>query len=150
VDVTIREARDSDAEAIALLLGELGYETDAAAVPPRLERMRAEAGQWTLVAEVGGGGGSGEPPQVVGMATIIVRHVINNDAPFGRLASVAVADGWRSRGIGAALIARAEEICRDAGCNLIEVTSGAHRERAHEFYRRLGFEERPRRFIKHL
>jgi len=144
VTVAIREARDSDAEAIASLLSELGYPTSADAVPARLAKMRDDGGQWTLLAD------DGEPPRVVGMATIIVRHVINNDAPFGRLASVVVADGWRSRGIGAALLARTEQICRAAGCSAIEVTSADTRPRAHEFYRRLGFEERPRRFIKRL
>jgi GNAT superfamily N-acetyltransferase len=84
------------------------------------------------------------------MATIIVRHVINRDEPFGRLASVVVTQEWRSRGVGAALLARTEEICRATGCSAIEVTSADHRPRAHDFYRRLGFEERPRRFIKQL
>src|SRR4051812_43999360 len=125
----IREATDTDAEAIASLLGELGYPTDSRRVPERLARMRAEAGQTTLVAELEG--------SVVGMATIIVRHVISGDAPFGRLASVAVLDDWRGRGIGSALVARVEEICRAAGCEVMEVTSAMHRERAHDFYRRL-------------
>jgi GNAT superfamily N-acetyltransferase len=141
-DVNIREARDEDAEAISSLLGELGYPTEAASIPARLANMRADGGQWTLIAEAGG--------QPVGMATIIVRHLINRDEPFGRLASVVVAEEWRSRGVGAALMERTEQICRDAGCSAIEVTSAAHRPRAHDFYRRLGFVERPERFIKPL
>jgi GNAT superfamily N-acetyltransferase len=86
----------------------------------------------------------------VGMATIIVRHLISRDEPFGRLASVVVRDGWRSRGIGAALLAKTEEICRARGCSAIEVTSAQTRSRAHEFYERHGYVERPRRFIKQL
>jgi N-acetylglutamate synthase-like GNAT family acetyltransferase len=100
MSVVIREALEADAEAIAGLLGELGYPTTASAVQPRLANMRREGGQSTLVAEVGG--------TVVGMATIIVRHVINRDEPFGRLASVVVSDAWRSRGVGAALVERTE------------------------------------------
>jgi len=142
VDPAIREATAADAEAIAGLLGELGYPAEASAIPDRLERMRAEAGMWTLVAELDG--------TVVGMATVVVRHVMNNDAPFGRLASVVVTESARSRGIGAALVGRSEEICRAAGCFAMEVTSADHRPRAHDFYRRLGYRERPRRFIKDL
>lgn len=138
----IREARDEDAAAIAGLLDELGYPAPGDAIPQRLANMRADGNQWTLVAETDG--------RVIGMATIVVRHVINRDEPFGRLASVVVADEWRSRGVGAALMARTEEICRAAGCSAIEVTSADHRPRAHDFYRRLGFVERPRRFIKQL
>ncbi len=142
MEITIREARDEDAPEIAELLSELGYPTSAQAVPQRLARMRTEGGQTTLIAEADG--------ESVGMATIMVRHMISRDEPFGRLASVVVKDGWRSRGVGAALVARTEEVCRAAGCGAIEVTSAAHRERAHEFYRRLGYEERPHRFVKPL
>lgn len=140
--VKIRAARDEDAVAVADLLTQLGYPADSAVVPARLERMRREAGQHTLVAELDG--------RVVGMATVIVRHVINDDAPFARLASIVVADGHRGHGIGQALVGRAEEIASEAGCTVIEVTSGEHRPRAHRLYRGLGYEERPRRFIKRL
>ena len=37
--LTIRDALARDGEAIAALLGQLGYETDAAAVVPRLELL---------------------------------------------------------------------------------------------------------------
>ena len=142
MDVTIREARDSDAEAIASLLGELGYPTNAADVPRRLEKMRAEGGQWTLVAERDG--------HVLGTATVMIRHMLSRDAPFGRVTTVVVSEAARSQGIGGALIARAEEICRAVGCGALEVTSAAQRTRAHDFYLRLGFEDRPKRFIKQL
>lgn len=138
----IRDAAAEDAGTIAGLLGQLGYPAPAEAVPGRIERMRAEPGQHVLVAEAGG--------RVVGMATVIVRHVINADEPFGRLASVVVADGWRGQGIGGELVAAAERICVDAGCAVIEVTSADDRDRAHDFYRRLGYTERPRRFMKRL
>jgi GNAT superfamily N-acetyltransferase len=148
VSLTIREARDEDAPAISGLLGELGYPTPPDAVPRRLAKLRADGGQWTVVAEeVDDAGGQA---QVVGMATVIVRHMISYEEPFARLSSVVVTEGWRSRGVGAALMARTEEICREQGCSVIEVTSAEHRPRAHDFYRRLGFEERPRRFIKRL
>jgi len=140
--MTIREARDSDATAITSLLGELGYPTDADAVQRRLERMHAEGGQWTLVAERDG--------QVMGTATVMIRHMLSRDAPFGRVTTVVVSEAARSQGIGGALIARAEAICREAGCGAIEVTSAAQRTRAHDFYLRLGFEDRPKRFIKQL
>ncbi len=141
-DVTIREAGDEDGPALAVLLTQLGYPTDAAQVPERMARMRAETGQHILVAEADG--------QVVGTATVIVRHLITRDSPLGRLASVVVLDGWRSQGIGSLLIDEAERICRDAGCGVIEVTSQAQRDRAHEFYRRHGYEEYPQRFLKTL
>jgi GNAT superfamily N-acetyltransferase len=140
--VTIREATMEDVPVLSELLGQLGYPSAPAAVRARLERMLEEPGQHVLVADLDG--------RVVGLATVIVRHVISNDAPFARLASVVVADGYRSRGIGQKLVEAAEDIGRDARCYAIEVTSGDHRSRAHDFYRRLGYEERPRRFMKAL
>ena len=104
--------------------------------------MRTETGQHILVAEADG--------QVVGTATVIVRHLITRESPLGRLASVVVLDGWRSRGVGGLLIDEAERICREAGCGVIEVTSATHRDRAHEFYRRRGYVAKPERFVKPL
>lgn len=138
----IRDAESGDSEAIAELLGQLGYPASADAVLARLARISAEPGQYVLLAQDG--------ERVVGLATVIVRHVIHDDAPFARLAALVVADDRWNEGVGRSLVARAEELARQAGCNAIEVTSGDHRPQAHAFYRRLGFEERPRRFIKRL
>jgi len=140
--LTIRHAAPSDAARIADLLGQLGYPVAAELVPGRLERMLAEPGQSLLVAV--------DDERVVGLATIIVRHVITDDVPFARLASLVVAEDRRGEGVGKALAGAAEEIARAAGCTTIEVTSGDHRPGAHTFYRRLGYEERPRRFLKRL
>ena len=140
--VVVRPAADDDSEAIAGLLAQLGYPARPAQVAGRLARMLAEPGQSVLVATDEG--------RVVGLATVIVRHVLVDDAPFARLAALVVEDGHRGRGVGRALVAAAEEIARAAGCSAIEVTSGDHRPAAHRFYRGLGFEERPRRFLKRL
>jgi GNAT superfamily N-acetyltransferase len=107
-----------------------------------MTNMGAETGQHVLIAEIDG--------RIVGLTTVNIRHVISSDAPFARIASVVVADNVRSLGIGGRLIDAVEEIARDAGCERIEVTSGAHRTRAHAFYQRRGYVEFPRRFIKRL
>jgi GNAT superfamily N-acetyltransferase len=138
----IRQARSADAQGIAALLGELGYPSPVEAIPARLARMLAGPGQSVLVAEDGG--------LVIGLATVIVRHVINDDAPFARLSALVVAGDSRGRGVGSALVTASERIARDAGCSAMEVTSGDHRPDAHAFYRSLGYEERPRRFVKRL
>lgn len=138
---TIRPATPDDSEAIAHLLGELGYPATAAAVPGRLEHLRIE-GQTVLLAELG--------DRIVGLASLFVRHVIVDDAPFARLAALAVASDHRGEGVGTALVAEVEGIARRAGCSQIEVTSGLHRPSAHEFYLALGFAEKPRRFVKTL
>ena len=138
----IRNADRGDAAAIAGLLGQLGYPASADAAASRIARMLREQGQHILVADDEG--------RAVGMATVIVRHVINNDAPFARLASIVVAEDKRGKGIGEALVRRAEIIAREAGCFAIEVTSAEHRAGALRFYERLGYLERRRRYLKSL
>lgn len=140
--LTIRAATEADSADIADLLGQLGYPAGPEAIAGRQARMTAEPDQTVLVAA--------EDERVVGLATVIVRHLITHDAPFARLAALVVAEDRRGRGIGRALAAAAEDIALSAGCSVIEVTSGDHRPGAHAFYRGLGYEERPRRFLKQL
>lgn len=45
-------------------------------------------------------------------------------------------DSARSRGIGAALLAHAEQIARRAGCSAVDLDSGVQRHGAHRFYLR--------------
>ena len=140
--VTVRDATERDSRAIAGLLTELGYPTGPAEIPPRLTRMLAEPGQSVLVAEDDG--------EVIGLATVIVRHLIHRDAPFARLSSLVVTERQRSQGVGRELVEAAAAIAREAGCQVIEVTSSEHRTRAAAFYGRLGFVEKRRRFTKAL
>ena len=140
--IQTRDATDRDAEAIAALLGQLGYPTTPQDVIRRMSRTASELGQRVLVAELDG--------EVVGVASLYVRHLLTLDAPLARLASMVVGEGRRSQGIGERLVLAAEAIAREAGCDRMEVTSNEKRTRAHAFYRRLGYEERPKRFIKPL
>jgi len=137
---TIREARPGDAEAIAKLLGELGYEAGAGEVRRRIAQLR-KAGEPPLVAERGA---------VVACLTWHVTPVLHRPRPVGRLTMMVVAEEARGGGIGASLLAAAEARLRERGCGLVEVTSNMKRLRAHDFYRRLGFERTSYRFVKSL
>lgn len=140
--IQIRNAASGDADAVAKLLVQLGYPSTPADVTARLDRLTSEGGHQVLVAEIDG--------TVVGVVTVFVRHLLSLDAPLGRIAAMVVDDARRSQGIGGKLVEAAEAIARAAGCDRIEVTSAERRTRAHDFYRRLGYEDRPVRFIKRL
>lgn len=67
-----------------------------------------------------------------------------------RLHSVAVLNDWRGRGIGAAMLRRAEAEAKAGGAVSLMLTSSRQREAAHRFYLREGYIERYRAFSKRL
>jgi GNAT superfamily N-acetyltransferase len=138
MNVQVRAARRSDAEPISLLLAELRYPASTEAIARRLERLRTGV----LVAETGG--------RVVGLASFHVIPHIELDHPTARLTSLVVAEDARRHGIGRALVERVEQEARNQGCGRLELTTGDRRTDAHAFYRRLGFADVSRRFVKEL
>ena len=68
------------------------------------------------------------------------------------LLGLAVAKDYRRQGVTTALINRVERWAKDNGVKMIRLNSGSSRKEAHEFYRKLGFdnEKEQIRFIKSL
>jgi len=123
------------------LLGQLGYPADVDTVRSRLVRLIEDEAAFPYVAYENGA--------VVGFAAGYAMPLIQRE-PAGRLAALIVADGSRGMGVGRALVDAVTEEARRRGCERLEVTSAEHRRDAHAFYERLGFEEKPRRYIKTL
>lgn len=139
--VAVREATAADAAALERLIGQLGYEAQAADIVSRL-RSVAEAGHATFVAELDGA--------VVGCLTTSLMPVIHRPAPVGRISMMVVEEGLRGQGIGAALVAAAEARLAAQGCYMMEVTSHMRRTEAHGFYEKLGYERTSVRLAKML
>lgn len=147
----IREARRADLEAIVRLheedsLGDHGdlwspetrpvYEAAFAAI--------AESAENTLyVAEEGG--------RVVGTFQLtFIPNITRQAALRVKVESVKVADAFRSKGIGARMMAFAEDEARRRGARLLELTSNKARQEAHRFYERLGYVKSHEGFKKKL
>ncbi|HEX9965818.1 MAG TPA: GNAT family N-acetyltransferase [Allosphingosinicella sp.] len=138
--LAVRPARPADAEAIAALVTDLGFETGGGDIAGRLAALK-KAGEMPLVAEQGA---------VVGVLSWHVTPVIHRPRPVGRITMMVVAQGERRRGVGRALVDAACERLSAKGCGLVEVTSNVDLSGAHGFYRRLGFERTSYRFAKDL
>jgi GNAT superfamily N-acetyltransferase len=135
----IRDARPEDADALASLLGQLGYPTEAEAVARRMERL---AGDRLVVAEVDG--------RVVGFGQLHVAPAIEYEGDAARLAALVVDEDRRRAGVGRALVDALEAEARARGCVLLYVTTAERREDAHAFYERVGLEYTGRRYAKRL
>jgi N-acetylglutamate synthase-like GNAT family acetyltransferase len=140
--VTIRVAGQRDVNAIAPLLGQLGFPASALELGERLQRLTDHPDAEVLVAELDGG--------VVGVAAYQLIDLLERPDPQCRITALVVDDRYRRRGVAYALLHTIEESASDLGCFRLEVTTRAERADALAFYRAAGFEERPHRLTKPL
>lgn len=136
----VRDATDGDAAAVAGLLGELGYP-----VPPdEMARRLRRPGERVLLAEADG--------RPVALVALTIGPQLSHAAPVARVTVLVVAGTARRLGAGRRLMARAEELAREAGCEDIELTSGIRpeREAAHRFYGAIGYLRTSYRFWRPL
>lgn len=138
----IRSARLSDSEALAVLLGELGYPKTDAFAHGKLKQLSKKKGNRVFVVVDEG--------RVVGFASCHIMPLIHEDNDLCRVTALIVAQDCRRGNIGRRLMRAVEEYARKSGCGRIEITSGQHRHDAHCFYERIGYREVSRRFLKVL
>jgi GNAT superfamily N-acetyltransferase len=124
----VRRARPDDAEAIAALMAQLGYDVAAPAVTARLQRLGERRDVFVAT--------NGE--RVIGWAALAIDEAFVEG--FGAyLEGLVVDEATRNRGIGVALLEAVEDRARERGCATIRVQSNVLRERAHSFYEGNGY-----------
>jgi GNAT superfamily N-acetyltransferase len=130
-ELKIRRAKSSDAARLADLTGQLGYPATAAQIRERLRDIKPTEEHTVFVAE--------SAIEVIGWLHVS-RQVLLESEVRAEVNGLVVADGQRSLGAGARLLATAEEWARKHGCKSMSVRSNVIRERAHKFYERNGYE----------
>ena len=145
--IEVREAREEDWPAVASLLAELGRpdvlgtaaeETARGLFLRYLERPDTAA----LVAVDGG--------RVIGFCDVDFRDRLNFRTQEAWIPDLIVSEDARSRGAGAALLDRAEQLARERHCWSISLESANWRTRAHAFYLREGWTDSAHAFGKVL
>ncbi len=111
-------------------------------MPHRLTRLAEWGRAVAFVAEVDG--------KVVGVATAHTLASIHAERDVAWLTTLVVAQDARHRGVGRALVAAAEGWARTHDCQRLSVTTALHRDDAHAFYDRLGYQHSGRRYTKVL
>lgn len=135
----IRRATVEDAAELARLLSPMGYPLTEADVLAVWKPWEAE-GNFALVVQGDDG--------LLGTITLHRMYVLHRPKAVGRITSLIVDPAARGHGLGRALMQAAENALAAAGCGLVEVTSHARREDAHEFYRHLAYEQTSYRFAR--
>jgi len=135
-----RNAQEDDAEAIAGLLGELGYPATRADARQRLMNAFADPSARVFVAELEG--------SAVGLLAAHVIPYFPDGSRILRITALVVATSHRRRGVGNALLDRALELASSFDCAGVELTAAEHRREAHAFYEQLGFERTSFRFFR--
>jgi GNAT superfamily N-acetyltransferase len=149
--LVFRKAIKADLPAIIALheADEIGGHGDAwtpenrPAYEKAMDALLADPGEHLLVAE--------EQGILIGsmIATILVE-LTGRGRPHVLFRSIQIAATHRNRGIGAAMMAYAEDESRQWGVAVAELTSSHKRKDAHRFYDRLGYAQSHLGFKKKL
>jgi GrpB-like predicted nucleotidyltransferase (UPF0157 family)/ribosomal protein S18 acetylase RimI-like enzyme len=137
----VRPARAADA--VAVLLGDLGYPTDEEVAAAQLGRLLHRDDAGVLVYEEDDGG-------LVGLIAYHVFDLVYRPRPQCRITALSVRADRRRRGIARALLEAVEAIAVQRGCDRVELTTRPDRVDAQNFYAACGFEDRPHRLAKRL
>ncbi|MEO7478428.1 MAG: GNAT family N-acetyltransferase [Lysobacteraceae bacterium] len=138
----VRTVMDGDASGVAELIVALGYPCTTADAVKRLRAIAAEPDQALLVADRDGA--------LCGLLGLDLMYYLPLGARTCRITALVVAPTHQGEGIGRELLQAAETWARQANAARIEVTSAAHREKAHAFYRACGYADGAMRFVKRL
>jgi len=129
--VVIRAMELADAEAVAGLTVQLGYQRTAEEIARWIREAGNSAERAALVACAGA--------SVVGWVEVSIERRLQS-APFALIGGLVVREGIRSRSIGRTLCKAAEDWARERGLETLRVTSRSTRTDAHRFYLRDGYE----------
>ncbi len=138
-EILIREAAESDLEAIERLMGELieamedTEGIDIKLVGENCRNLLNDANSYFLVAEIEGA--------IVGFINFTTRKTILHPARSGLIDELVINKKYRGKGIGKRLVLAAIERCKQLGCCEVEVSTGMENIKAREFYEKCGFEK---------
>jgi GNAT superfamily N-acetyltransferase len=136
MSATVRAARAQDAAALVPLFAQWEHAQPEPVVAERIAAWAAAPDSELLVAESPPGEGA-----VAGLVAVAAQLHLARPGRSARIIGLVVDERARRRGVGAALIAAAEELARGWGCDRLELTSSRRRDAAMAFYAALGFED---------
>jgi ribosomal protein S18 acetylase RimI-like enzyme len=140
----IRPCRNEDFDEVLELLRQLWPDKplDQAALRTVYDRALASDLQRYVCATNG--------ERIIGFGSLTVKNNLWQEGYLGHVDELVVDGEYRDRGIGTQLLEYIVDLAKQKGCRRIELDSAFHRQKAHEFYERHGFENRGFIFSKVL
>jgi len=135
MEVVIRSANDSDAQAAFKLIAELGYaDLSFARFTQTFRSVLENPGMMTLIAEANG--------DVVGLATVSFRPQLRLTANLFSIDEFVIADAVRGQGVGRRFLEHLKGVAKEAGARRLELeTNRARASYRRGFYVKNGFIE---------
>ncbi|MBS1553836.1 MAG: GNAT family N-acetyltransferase [Bacteroidetes bacterium] len=140
--MVIRQASLLDVFYIQKLLGQLGYPDASLEMVSQKIQLHEDEDYHLLVAE--------DQSEVIAFISLHRFEFLHAQGKIGRITAFCVEERYRSKGVGAMLLAAAEKYLTEQGCTKLEVTSNLARERTHQFYLQNGYLIDSKRFVKYV
>jgi GNAT superfamily N-acetyltransferase len=141
IQLGIRPVELRDAPALRNLLEQLGYRDFTIGQTEDRIQLHQAASYAMLAGTVN--------ERVVAFAALHWFHLAHWHGSMGRITAFCVDADFRSQGVGQQLLAASESFLFAKGCLKLEVTSNERRDKAHQFYRKAGYAEDSKRFVKY-
>lgn len=82
-----------------------------------------------------------EAGEILGTVTLnICLQALHGSRPYGVVENIIVHENHRSKNIGQKLLEYVEDYCRSINCHRIMLLSNSKRERAHQFFEKVGYD----------
>nr|WP_276903658.1 GNAT family N-acetyltransferase [Pedobacter kyonggii] len=133
--VQIREISEKDAESVATLSTQLGYESDIKQTSARIKRINNSNENCAFVALVDG--------EVVGWIHGFYTLRLESD-PFIEIGGLIVDENYRNLNIGKQLIENVNLWAKKHQVKKLKVRCNIKRTKSHRFYEQIGFKENKR------
>ena len=140
----IRQANKGDIDALTTLMNELGYNTLPEEMSERFSNISLQSNYNTLVAC--------HKDIVTGMIGASHHYSYEQNGTYIRIVALVTLEAFREMGIGHALLQAIEHWAKQIGASSILLNCGNRevRKKAHEFYRKRGFESKSIGYVKRL
>ncbi len=139
---SIRKADEKDIDSLCRLMTELaGHDITPEQVKDRLEFIKESPIDELFVCE--------EDGRILGLLGFRIRVNLEEVSQFGEISALVVLPDHRQRGMGRFMMDFADKRAEELGCKGLWLVSGFGREeKAHNFYKRLGYQVTGYRFVK--